>query len=402
MRLRHLVIVGATVVLSACAVGTDNNTTYSKNISPGLSGVGDLPAPASAWPAAGYDARHSSATKVVGPQTARVKWQVDLGGDLTPGPVIGVDGSVLAASNSGTLYALDPADGKQRWKYDGGGSYGDDLSTSPAVLADGTILWPGPGNTLYALSKSGSLLWKERFAGLVLSPAVAGGNRVYVADRAGHLAALTVAGATHRRVWEVSFGGTDYGSPTVGTDGTVFTASDKDLVAIRDLGGQGAVLWRFHAKKMVEVSSAVGPDGTVLLGTNHDKQFGISAGGTILWSLDIGDYTYSSSVVRPDGTGYFGDNMGRLRIINNANGKVVQTITPLGKPNQEKIWTAPVVDARSDVYWATTRGNVYGYSRSGAPLFRFRADAGVNSYPALGGDGTLYFGSTSGTFYALR
>jgi PQQ-like domain len=122
---------------------------------------------------AGYEARHSSATKATGPRRGLVKRKAVLSGDLTPGPVIRVDGSVLAASHSGVLHALDPATGQQRWRFDGGGGYGSDLSTSPAVVGDGTIVWPGPNRTLFAPSASGDLLWTEQFLAQVLSANVA-------------------------------------------------------------------------------------------------------------------------------------------------------------------------------------------------------------------------------------
>ena len=60
-----------------------------------------------------------------------------------------------------------------------------------------------------------------------------------------------------------------------------------------------------------------------------------------------------------------------------------------------------MLDARGDVYWATNAGNVWGFDRSGRQLLHVRADAGINAYPALGGDGTLYVGSTGGTLYAI-
>lgn len=174
---------------------------------PGLAGVGELPVPASAWPAAGYDARHSSATTAVGPRTGTVSWRVDLGGNVTPGPVIGVDGSVLAATNAGVLFALYPHDGHRLWSFDGGGGYGNDLTTSPAVLGDGTILWPGPGQALFALDRSGRPLWETEFSAMVLSPAIGGRDRVYVADMAGRLSALEITTAGHRVVWSVEVGG---------------------------------------------------------------------------------------------------------------------------------------------------------------------------------------------------
>ena len=387
-----------TTVLAGCG-GSSGRTTHH-HLAAGLAGVGTLPAPASAWPEAGYDARHSSATPAIGPQTGTVKWKRQLPGDATPGPVIGSDGSVLAATNSGVLYAVDPANGRNRWTFDGHGSYGSDLSTSPAVLAGGVILWPGPDDTLFALSPRGALLWKITESSQILSPAVAGAQRVYLTDLGGDVIALQVTPTTHRVVWKLALGGTDYSSPSVGPDGTIYTSTGKDLVAVRDLGSTGKTLWRFHAKQTVEVSNPVSASGTVVLGTNGDREYGISSTGSIRWSFDVGDFTYSSAVVRPDGRAWFGDNSGRLWTVDTATGTGQSSIAPLGK-GREKIWTSAVADAHDDVYWASTAGNIYGYDRSGHRLFTVATSASIDSYPALGADGVLYVASTSGVLYAI-
>ncbi len=54
-----------------------------------------------------------------------------------------------------------------------------------------------------------------------------------------------------------------------------------------------------------------------------------------------------------------------------------------------------------DSYWATTNGNVCGYSSAGSQLFRLAVGASVDSYPAIGRDGTLYVGTTGGMLYAI-
>lgn len=399
-RIRHLraaLVIGSVLALIGCtpeSVGPDAGSPPPA----GLAGIGSLPAPASAWPAAQYDARHSSGTSAVGPQHGTVRWTARIGGDLTPGPVIGVDGSVLQASHDGTLTAIDPSTGAVRWRFDGGGAYGSDLSTSPAVLASGLILWPGPDSTLYAITEHGRFAWKQRFSDQVLSPAVAGRNRVYVADLSGEVRALVVTPHAHRTAWILELHSTDYGSPAVAPDGTISTATAHALVGIHDLGARGVVAWRFRVTKMIEVSSAVSDRGVVVLGTNHDLEYGVDAHGARRWGLQIGDYTYSSSTVRPDGTAYFADNSGRVRVVDSATGRLLRIV----QPEKAHAWTSVVVDARGDFYWATMSGHVYGYSATGSQLFDVRIGAPSDSYPAIGADGTLYVATTDGRLLAIR
>ncbi|MGI8879332.1 MAG: PQQ-binding-like beta-propeller repeat protein [Jatrophihabitans sp.] len=404
-RLWASVVAAALVLAAGCSVdGTADRRSSSTRPppGPGIAGTGTLPNPASAWPAAGFDARHSSGTTAVGPQTGRVRWQKQLGGSVTPGPVIGVDGSVLAATNAGVLHALNPATGQERWAFDGMSRYGSDLSTSPAVLGDGTILWPGPGDMLFALSSAGRELWHEQFAGQPLSPAIAGVGRVYVSDLAGHLTALQVTGVSHRVVWTLELHtSNDYASATVGPDGTVYTAADHDLVAVRDLGDSGTELWRRKTASTVEVSNPVGPDGTVVLGTNGDKEFGVRSDGSTGWAFDKNSYTYSSAVVRPDAIAYFGDNAGHLRALNSQTGKLIYDVQGSAERRTASIWTSPVVDAHGDAYVATVTGHIYGFDARGHQLFDVATGSQIDCYPSIDADGTLYIGSTSGVLYAV-
>ena len=119
------------------ATGT---STTSYEVGPGLAGVGELPAAGKCLAVGGRRARHSSGTPVTGPQTAQVRWQRKLEGDATPGPVLSTDATILAATNAGILYDLDPRDGRPVWTFDTHGSYGSDLSSSPAVTPSGLIL----------------------------------------------------------------------------------------------------------------------------------------------------------------------------------------------------------------------------------------------------------------------
>lgn len=59
-----------------------------------------------------------------------------------------------------------------------------------------------------------------------------------------------------------------YTSPTVTPDGTVLGAVGKQLVAVRATGGHALVRWRFAVPEIIEVTPAVAPDGTIILGTN--------------------------------------------------------------------------------------------------------------------------------------
>jgi outer membrane protein assembly factor BamB len=358
----------------------------------------------SAWPQAGHDARRSGSSPAKGPQTGRLRWTRRLEGNVTPGPVVGVDGSIIAASNAGVLHALDPATGQDRWTYDGGGSYGLDLSTSPAVLPDGTILWPGPGSSLVALSPTGTVLWKQRFKAQPSSPAVAAdGVHVVIGDSGGAVTALEVHGAQHTVQWSTRIGQTSYGSVALDPkDPTVaYQSVDDQLVALHD----GTVAWRFSAKDIIEVSAAVAPDGTVVVGSNDAYEYGVHPDGTQAWRYRREAQSYSSPIVGEDGIAWFGDHAAYVTAVDATTGN------RLGRSRGESrqsphgpsvgVWTSPLVDSAHDVYWGTRLGHVYGRAADGRSLFDIETKATVDSYPALTADGLLVVGVTDGRLLGI-
>lgn len=397
----------AALLLGGCESSGGSSPESQRNPQPvAPSGAPPRTPPAEAsyapWPVALHDPRHSASSPIAGPTTGRIAWRRRLEGPVVPGPVVGRGGVAYAASNGGVLHALRVRDGSELWRFDGGGSYGVDLSSSPAVLADGTILWPGPGG-LFALSRRGRLLWKLPFGSMVLSPLLAAGGRVYLQEMGGRLHALDLRGrARPRVVWSRDIGSTSYGSPALGPARGVYATVDDELVAVT---AKGRVRWRFGAHDIVEVSPAVAPDGTVVLGTNDRFQYGVGADGRERWRYPRGDLTYSSPGVTADGTAYFGDHRGLISAVDVHTGRLVARYRGQGRSSDEGnvgIWTAPVIDARRNVYFGTHPGKVFGFARDGRRLFEVQTGGVVDSYPALAGDGTLLVGSESGVLLAIR
>ncbi|GAC1610606.1 MAG: hypothetical protein NVS3B26_18290 [Mycobacteriales bacterium] len=312
---------------------------------------------------------------------------------------------MLAASNGGVLHALDPRTGRDRWTYDGGGSYGSDLSTSPAVLGDGSILWPGPGHTLRLLSEKGKVLWSQVHGGFVLSPAVVG-RRAYIADMSGKLLALDLPSGRQPHVaWRRQLQAGSYSSPAVSPDGTVYTAAGTLVTALSDQGDSARVRWTFRTRDTVEVSPAVTEDGTVIIGTNADVQYGLGPDGSVRWTFDRGDWSYSSPVAR-DGKVWFGSHLGQVDVLDGRSGRLDHRDLALPKSQGKSsdgvgVWTAPLVDAHQDVYFGTAAGHIYGFDPGGRRLWDVDVGAVVASYPALTSDGTLLIGSSNGWLYAF-
>lgn len=395
----------ALLLLTACSSGTGSKGPSGPDTVPLVSATGPTAvATWSAWPQAGHDGRRSGSSTATGPTTDHLRWTRKLEGNVTPGPVVAPDMTIVAASNAGVLHGLDPATGLDRWTFDAKGGYGIDLSTSPAVLKDGTTLWPGPHNTLYAVSSTGKELWRETFRGQPSSPAVNSDSTVAVIGSSnGTVRALDVTSGGHRVLWNAELGGTSYGSVALSpTDPhRSYQTTDRSLVALDD----GRAAWRRTLPEIIEVSPAVGPDGTVVVGDNDPYEYGFRPDGKQAWKYEHGADTYSSPVVSEDGTAWFGDHRAFVSGVDVVTGKLRGRFR--GEPIQPKggntvgVWTSPLVDAAHHVYWGTRLGHVYGRNADGTPLFDIATGATVDSYPALSADGLLVVGVTDGRLLGI-
>lgn len=405
MALRHLAAVLAmatATVLAACGGGQADSDS-ERPPAPASADASAAPLPTYApWPGALRDPRHTSTAPVSGPTKGKVIWKRELEGSVVPGPAVGGDGTIYAASNGGVLHAFD-GDGNQKWSFDGGGSYGLDLSTTPALTRDGTVLWPGPG-ALYALDPDGKLLWDEPFDSLALSPLLADpkGKRIYVMEMGGALTALERNGEGVRELWRTELGSVSYSSPALGTDGTVYTGADDSLFAIDAEDGEAR--WEYETGGLIEVSPAVAPDGTIVIGSNDAMAHGVDPDGSERWRLDLGEITYSSPAIGTDGVGYIGDHSGAVKSFDSATGE--QLFEYQGMERTEEVvsvgvWTAPLIDKGGRVYFGTRPGKIYGFEPDGKRLFEVETGATVDSYPALTADGTLVIGSEDGFLYAI-
>ncbi|WP_435131301.1 PQQ-binding-like beta-propeller repeat protein [Actinacidiphila sp. bgisy144] len=148
-----------------------------------------------------------------------------------PGPT---GGGIYVADHLGTVYALDPADGRDRWRV----ATEPRQSLEPVVVAAGGVHL-GAGSALYTLDAvSGAPRW--RFAAqneITGSPAVADG-RVHFGSKDHCLYTVDAQGGQLR--WRLETGGEITGSP-VTADGVVYACSkDRCVYALDAAKGTGS------------------------------------------------------------------------------------------------------------------------------------------------------------------
>ena len=198
--------------------------------------TGSLTQPASREPAgfvAAYEADGSLAWNV----------QTVTGTPGDPGPettsvLLAADGSVIAATEAGEVFALAPADGAELWRVDAGLP----LRGAPALLSDGGLAFVGgDGSQLVVVDPPplGPRFAYDAGAELVPAPTVSSDDIVLLADAAGRVHAVGADGSV-RWLREVG-AGRALTTPVVQDEGWAWVGrADGILVALVE-GPDGAL-----------------------------------------------------------------------------------------------------------------------------------------------------------------
>jgi len=396
-------------ILGATACAGLAAGAFASAVHPARSHPGPPPGPPDAehgspWPVASHDVGHSGRSAHAGPTTGMLRWVRRLDGDVTPGPVVGADGTIYLATNAGTLHALDPRTGQDRWVVRSGGTTTTDLSSSPAVLDSGVVVWATPSGAVRGIAPDGRQLWSIDLSAAGTSPAPIG-DRLYVMSVDGSLTAigLTDGGRSAAVAWTMDLGTTSYSSPAVSPDGLVAVNVDDQAVGVRDQGRHGSVAWRFTLGALSEISPAIGPGGSVVTGANDRWIVHLTPEGRLIARYDRELESYSSPVVTGEEVVQGNHHAAVVAFDLRAGVRRLRVQRRVDRPGRGVgVWTAPVLDRDARIYVGTQSGQIVGWTWTGHRLFAIDAGAAtIDSYPALTADGALIVGDTDGIVRAV-
>jgi len=177
-------------------------------------------------------------------------------------------------------------------------------------------------------------------------------------------------------------------SPALGPDGTIYIGSyDGYLYAVRP---QGILRWRYQTGALIQSSPAVAADGTVYFGSDDGYIYAVSPDGALEWRSDLGTYVSQSPAIGDDGTIYVG--AGDLF-----------AFAPDGTPRWQYplawgVASSPAIGANGILYFGSY-DSLLAVNADGSP--RWRCRVGFSGPAALAADGTIYVGSRDSGLYAL-
>lgn len=365
---------------------------------------------------------------------SRIRWAYQGAPDYYASAALSLDGKTVYFATSMesepppapryTFRALSAADGAVRWSYSLGTG---ELRAPPAVAPDGSITlvvetedFPVT-DVVHRLSAEGALLWTfdvnpSGWGTIgVSAPAIGEDGTVYAAG--DQLYAISAAGALRWTVPPPVAGEALGSSPVIGKDGTVYFAAHNMALAAYD-PSDGTVRWTWPITwpDFVFASPAIGADGTIYVATDDGVLRAVTPAGAIAWEFDVRSVGFvgslrSSPAVGADGSLYFGSSQGTSLptfFSLTADGGLRWMFVPDDIPpdlpiSHCDIYSSPALGADGTVYFGHEFGRVYALDAAdGTVRWVQETAAGITySSAALATDGTLFIGDLSGAHYAI-
>jgi len=351
--------------------------------------------------------------KISDPATLIVaKWRFKTGGDVDSSPAIGSD-AIYVGSDDKNFYAIDPDTGEELWHY----QTLDAISASPAIGPDGTIYIGSQDNHLYAFRSNGSLKWSLDIGDSIFSsPAIDTDGTLYLGASDNKLYSITPSGAIR---WFFTTDGPIVSSPSIGSDGLedilYFGSTDKHVYAIA--ADNGRLKWSFPTNAAVYGSPAIASDGRIYIGEcetgsafdYHFKFYCLNIDGTKQWDYDTGAGVYGSAAIGSDNNVYFGSWDGTFFSIS-LDGAYRWSVNAYRSFNSSPAVGdngLVYVGCKNDVFYSLLDPKVADQldkeDKKKTKNFSFTTGDSIGlSSPAIGSDGTIYFGSRDGYVYAIN
>jgi outer membrane protein assembly factor BamB len=309
---------------------------------------------------------HDGYVYAVAATTGTELWHRKLDNVSTSAPAVAGDTVYIGGWEE--LYALNPASGGARWIYQSARGSDDGFYIDPVV--EGGTVYFGAWHSVYALDgETGREKWQRKLSAIVGSVPALYEETLYIGTfspdqrEAAYLYALDTRTGQER--WKFNATGEGVEGAVAVTAGVVYVStSDDGLLALDAASGQEK--WRYNPQSGLIRAPAVAY-GLVYITSRGFLAALDAQTGQEKWRLPIST-AFPSDPVIADGIIYFGtttDNLAALLVE-----------MPLGELH--------AVDAHS-----------------GQELWKLSVDGTGSRAPAVAG-GTVYFGDSKGTLYAVK
>jgi len=185
------------------------------------------------------------------------------------------------------------------------------------------------------------------------------------------------------------------GSAALGADGSVYFGTTGQIVALNANGtSKWAASFRFTSTSQPS-PVLLGKDGTIYFGADDNSMYAVNPNGTLKWKCSVGGSIRQALSMSPDGsTLYASCADGRIYAVD--TGGVVKWKSNVISPT----YNCAVGDDGT-IYAGSSTGDFYAFASDGHMLWSFKAQSKITCAAAIASDGTVYFGSQDLNLYAL-
>jgi outer membrane protein assembly factor BamB len=182
-----------------------------------------------------------------------------------------------------------------------------------------------------------------------------------------------------------------------------FGILNKSIASTCSISPSSDMKWVFNTSTSDPVTSAsVGPNKTIYVGS-WLYLYAIDPNCNENWKVQVTDTSTTTyeppfvtpPAVAPDGTIYVGVDYNLCAVSPSGQIKWKYTTTGYGT-------TAPAVGFNGTVYFGSHDNNVYAVNPDGTLKWKYNTGEIVTSEPSVAADGTIYFSSGDGYLYALE
>ncbi len=304
---------------------------------------------------------------------------------------------------------------------------GNGIFSTPVIDADEKVYVGSADRKFYALDPlAGTELWHADIGGIIDSAACIDYKRgiIYLAGGDGKIHAFTMA--TGVELWsrdflhgrsrdQFSFSSNFWFEANIvlGPDGYLYAGND-DFFLYKMSPEDGHIVWAYRTGFLIWSAPSFGADGCVYLpGFDHTFYAIDVETGMRRWSLDLRGSLVSSAAVGDDGTIYVASFNGNVYAIDPGTAKGAARGTGKGKVKWEfatggHVYASPAISPDGTVFVGSTCGTFHAIdAASGAPKWSFYIGDAIRSSAAIGPDPEraepylIYFGGGDGNVYAM-
>lgn len=311
-----------------------------------------------------------------------LKWKASTGGYVASSPALSDTGNVYFASDDGYLYSYS-SNGSFQYKAQTFSNTPINIFLNPVSDA----YYSTDSGKISDIAPNGTARWTFSVGNQIFAPAIQSSGRIFFTTQSGSVM-TTISGSTPTTFFHAYENIT---TPIVSDGSYLYFGTTNGVYKVSETDGD--LVWKKNFYTQITALAL----GTNLLyvGTSSGYVYAIDpqSDGS-MWSANLPSAISNSFAVDSNGIVYtaVGDTLYAI------NGGFVAWSYKAGGT----IHSTPAIGTDGTIYFGSDNGYLYALNPNGTLAWTFQTGASVKTSPAIGTDGTVYFGSDDGYLYAIN